>query len=112
MDNLKSFKELFESAGENTVKFKRWTCTVEKEQYSNDRIALELIDVKNGETVLVATVNIPQEKIAKDEVIIKNYSENEGILDILVKANVISKPIRMIDVGMAANGGAVCKILI
>ena len=112
MDNLKSFKELFESEAPNTVKFKRWTCTIEKGEYSNGRIALELISVKDGDPVLVATVNVPSEKIAKDEVIIKTYSENEGILDVLINAKIISTPIRTIDIRMAADGGAVCKVLI
>ena len=59
---------------------------------------------------MVASVNIPEEKIGKDEIIIKNYSENEGILDILIKANIISKPIRMVETGYVEV--PVCKLLI
>jgi len=84
-----------------------------KEKYQNDRIALEMIGTKGkykGETILVATINVPSEKIADDEVIIKNYSENEGILDVLIDAKIISKPIRQVSTGHVS--APVCKLLI
>ena len=52
-----------------------------------------------SEPVLIATVNIPTEELKDDEVIIKNYSENEGVLDVLVRAGVVSEPIRTIETG-------------
>lgn len=81
------------------VKFKRWNCVLEFGQYNNDRTAIELVDKKNGEPVLVATVNIPSEKLADDEIIIKNWSENEGILDVLKNAGIISDTIRKVPTG-------------
>ncbi len=75
------------------VKFKRWTCRIVEYGYNNGRIALELEDIKTGETVLCATVNIPEVEIPEKHVIIKNYSENEGIEEILIAAGVIdAKP--------------------
>jgi hypothetical protein len=75
-----------------------------------DRTALELVDHKTGEPVAMATVNIPEEPIEKDEVIIKNWSENEGILQALIKGGIISKPIRETKTGYAT--AYVCKLLI
>ena len=110
MDNIKTFEQLFENESQHTVRFKRWTGVIEKGQYGNGRIALSLEDTKKGETILVATINVPEEKIEKDEVIIKDYSENEGILDILIHAGIISKPVRIIETGMIT--APVCKLLI
>lgn len=110
MSKLKTFEQLFEGNAERTVKFKRWTGVIEKGKYRNDRTALSLENKKNGETILVATINIPEEVIADDEVIIKNYSENEGILDVLVAAGIVSKPIRYVDSAMIT--APICKLLI
>jgi len=81
------------------VKYKRWDCYLQFGEYNNGRTAIELIDKKNGEPVLVATVNIPQEKLDKDEIIIKNWSENEGILDVLQKAGIVGEIIRKVPTG-------------
>lgn len=49
------------------------------------------------------------EGLASDEVAIKNYSEGEGTLDILIRAGVISEPIRYITSGYIRI--PVCKLL-
>jgi len=91
------------------VKFKRYNCVIEKLAYRNERIALELIDEKNGEPVLVATVNVPEEIINADEVIVKNYSENEGILEVLIRQGIVGFPLRY---ACDNPGMPVCKLLI
>lgn len=92
-----------------TVKFKRWNCRIELGAYNNGRLAFELISIKNDEPILVATVNVPEAILRKDEVIIKNYSENEGVLEVLVKAKIISEPIGYIKTGFASS--PICRIL-
>jgi hypothetical protein len=92
-----------------TVKFKRWICFVEMGAYPNDRKAIELINAKNGEPVLVATINVPEISISEDEVIIKNYSENEGILEVLIQSKIISSPVRTIQTGFIT--APICKLL-
>jgi hypothetical protein len=59
-------------------------------KYSNGRQAIELI-CENGEPMCMATVNVPALALAKDEVIIKNYSENEGILEVLISAGIVKE---------------------
>lgn len=68
-------------------------------QYGNGRTALELIDSTDGEPVMVATVNVPDIPLEENEVIIKDYSENEGVLDCLIKEGIVSKPKRHISTG-------------
>ncbi len=58
------------------VKFKQWNCFVVRSEYrTNDRTSLTLINKNNGQEITVATVNIPEAEIEKDEVIIKNILE-------------------------------------
>jgi hypothetical protein len=74
-----------------TIKFKDWTCTLEYGVYENGRTAITLIGTgeERGEPIAVATVNIPEEKLEDDEILIKNYSENEGMYEALLKAEII-----------------------
>jgi hypothetical protein len=92
-----------------TIKFLGFNCRLERGEYNNGRLALELVDIKSDEPVAVATVNMPMEALSKDEVVIKNYSENEGILDALIKAKVISQPIRIVQSGYVSS--PICKLL-
>ncbi len=91
------------------IKFKRWTCKLAWEQYGNGRTALQLIDAEDGELVATATVNLPHIQIAPDEVIIKDYSENDGLLNVLVKAGIVE------DTGRKVKSGyvdiPVCRFL-
>ena len=48
--------------------------------YANSRKVIELFEAETGEPFCVATVNIPDAFLLKQEVVIKDYSENEGIL--------------------------------
>ena len=75
------------------VEFRGWACRVERASYGGtDRIALPLYAVEDGSPVAVATVNLPELALAADEVAIKDYSENEGILALLIAAGVVSPP--------------------
>ncbi len=95
---------------ENTiVKFKKWNCIVEKEKYRNDRIALSLLDSETGENIAMATINMPEVQLEHDEVLIKNNSENEGILSALIEAGIISNTIRLVPTGYV--NVHLCKVL-
>jgi hypothetical protein len=94
-----------------TVNFLGYECIVEKHAYkSNDRVALELYIEATREPMATATTNLPGIHLEKDEVIIKNYSENEGLYEILVEAGIISKAIRIEPTGWVEV--LVCKLLI
>ena len=72
------------------VNFLGEVCKVDLSQrYSNGRTAIELI-CEDGDPMCVASVNVPALALAKDEVIIKNYSENEGVLEALIHAGIVS----------------------
>lgn len=84
---------------QKTIKFKKWDCLIMHGKYYNGRTALELIDAEDNEPVAVATVNIPEEILEEDEVIIKDYSENEGMLDCLVENKIVTPPHRYVNTG-------------
>lgn len=78
--------------GSKTINFKSWWCFIETSKYVNDRLAIDLCDVSDGCLVLTATVNLPHNHLPDDHVFIKDYSENEGIMNILINAGIIDHP--------------------
>jgi hypothetical protein len=96
---------------EKIIQFKEWTCKLELGWYEHSgRIALDLIDAENGEPVATCTVNIPDYDLPDGYVIIKDYSENEGMLDALMNAGIVGEPKGWIQTGFVTV--PVCKLLI
>lgn len=91
------------------VIFKKWHCDIKFGQYNNKRIAMQLVDSEGP--VAVATINFPDEQLEEDEIIIKDYSENEGMLDSLIEAGIVSEPLRYTSSGYV-NCIPICKLLI
>jgi len=91
------------------VKFKMWDCDVRFHTYSNGRPAIVLIDAEDGSPIATASVNVPEEKLAIDEIAIKDYSENEGMLEVMVYAGIVSEPVRKIKSGFVTI--PICKLL-
>ena len=75
---------------------------------NNNNTYIGAVEVDSGESFMDITVNI-DEKLKEDEVSIKNYSENEGILSVLVSAGIVSKPIRIVESGWVKI--QICKLL-
>lgn len=94
-----------------TIKVNNQECEVIFEKYMNGATAINLVCLggeDDGEPYATATINIPRVKLEKDELIVKNYSENEGILDALVEANIVEDTGGKVNVGYAyAN---ICKL--
>mgnify|MGYP003108752120 CR=1 FL=1 len=103
------------------VKFKDWDCKVELGQYANGRTAITLVSsrihdedpdmmVLEGEPIATATINVPKADISDNEVIIKDWSENKGILECLMKAFIVAEPHGIIHTPGA--DASLCKLLI
>lgn len=91
------------------VKFREWDCIVQCHTYStNDRLAISLVDANTGEPVAFATKNL-EESIPKDCVMIKDYSENKGMVESLTNAGILE------DTGIRIKTGYVelnvCRIV-
>lgn len=98
------------------MRIKGYDVKAVKKQYYDGSLALVLICKEDGQTYAKASVNLDSEKhkLKKDEVIIKTYSENEGILDVLLKHKIVKKTGR--SVSLLTLGGEiqlpVIKVLI
>jgi hypothetical protein len=57
--------------------------------YGNGRPAIRLMQDDPSECIAVATVNLPERDIPDTQIAVKDYSENEGMVDTLRKAGVI-----------------------
>ena len=80
------------------VRFKDWNCVLRFNRYVNgDTVSISLVDTVDGEPVAHATVNIPG--LDFDEVTIKDYSENIGMVETLLSAGIIEKPHRAVSSG-------------
>ncbi len=80
-------------------------------KYGNGRTAIVLVDTEDNAPLLVATINVPEYiDLKDDEVIIKNYSENDGVIPILMINGVIGPALDTIPVGYAT--ATIHKLLI
>ena len=91
------------------VRFKDWSCKLHRGSYDGGQTALWLTDSFTKEPIAKCTVNLPGDNIAPDEVAIKDYSENEGMVDALVAAGVVYIPHRQISIGFVTI--PVCQLV-
>jgi len=77
-------------------------------KYPNGQTKIQLYDAEDGMPYATATSMVKMH-IDEDCVVIKNYSENEGILDSLIKAGIVSYPHSYIPSGYINL--SVCKLL-
>lgn len=92
------------------VKFKNWDCFILQGIYPNGRLALRLISKEDHEPIAVATVNVVDDNTAKDEVVIKDYSENQGMYKALLDQNIVHPAHRYTRTGYVMS--PVCKLKI
>lgn len=75
-------------------------CIIKRSKYAcNKHIALEIIEADSKEPLIIASINLTGRTMAKDEVAIKNWSENEGIRECLEQLKVIGPVLYSIPTG-------------
>jgi len=101
------------------VEFLSCKCWLKVGRYSNGRVALELVvnepgpeypDAYPDEPMATCTVNLPHVELAPDEVLIKDYSENAGMLEALTRAKIVEPTGRTVATGFVEV--PVCRLLI
>lgn len=75
--------------------FAGFDCTYHIGEYTNGGTAIRIIDANDGSAVATASVWIGN--LFNDEIAIKDYSENEGILDALIQAGIVHPPHRSVN---------------
>jgi len=68
-------------------------------RYSNNRLAITLYDPLTGERWAVATVNIPDAVLKEDEIILKDWSENEGMVNFFIENELVVNTGRLMPTG-------------
>jgi len=97
------------------VTFLDFHCDTEWGTYRNAKVALQLIatgedpDTHPGEPIATATVNT-EHRIDLDEVIVKDYFENEGMVQALIDAGVVQPEFTVVCVGGYGARCARCRL--
>ena len=73
------------------------TVYLQSRNYPSGNVRIDLIDARDHCPYMSVTVNI--EGLDENEIAIKNYSENEGILDVLVDEGIVKPPHRHVKSG-------------
>lgn len=82
------------------VEFKQWICKVNAAYYSphptedsKARKAIILTDIKDNQVIATATVNMPDYPCKANQVYVKDYSENEGMIQALICTGIVKSVI-------------------
>ena len=81
------------------TKYGEYHVSIEWGVYPNGRRAMKLMDDSNGFPIMIATVNLPGHHLEENEVFIKNWSENEGILEELQRLGVVGETLDEVPTG-------------
>ena len=78
-----------------TVQFKNWRCRLYLASYSDGNTALSMYDTEDGSAIACVSLNlVPVEpELLEDRALIylKDYSENEGMLDLLIAEGIVER---------------------
>lgn len=80
------------------TKYAKYQVKIIPKYYLNGRRALLMVDDPGGEPVASVTINCPLTRLEPGEVVVKNYSENEGMKDFLLKNKLA------VDTGRVSSG--------
>ena len=82
-----------------TIFFGGYACEMQLNRYTNGNKCISLVDTRDGGPVATATVNIEGVELPANEVMIKDYSENKGMLRALQDSNVVGRIVDVIQSG-------------
>lgn len=76
-------------------KFRNWTGEITRHQYNNGRTALIMnpepaMAMLDPSPIAVITVNLPDFPLGEDEILVKSYSENLGMIEALIQQNLVT----------------------
>jgi len=82
-----------------TIFFGGYACEMQLNHYTNGNKAISLVDTRDGSPVATATVNIEGVELSANEVMVKDYSENKGMLRALQDSKVVGRVVDVIQSG-------------
>lgn len=78
-------------------------------KYRNGQTSVQLIDAEDGQPVATASIAMPELSLEDNQIVVKDYSENEGMLDFLLENSIIEMCSEYIETGY--NISSVVKLL-
>jgi hypothetical protein len=82
-------------------KFNDEIVIVKETRYNNGRPCLQLFD-SEGFPYATATINVSKEELDTELAVIKDYSENEGMYEFLLRHNIVSLPMSHYETGFVS----------
>ena len=82
-----------------TIFFGGYACELQLNRYTNGNKCISLVDTRDGSAVATATVNLEGVELPANEVMIKDYSENKGMLRALRDSKVVENIVDVIQSG-------------
>lgn len=92
------------------LKYKKWDVVLKKDTYIDGSTCLSLVDAHDCSPIARCTAALQNEVPPDGHVFIKDWSENEGMLEFLVKNGVVEDTTDRIPTGFVKV--AVCKLLV
>ena len=92
------------------VKFMKTKCVLKFGKYAGGSTSIRLEDASSGEPFCTATVSLEHAHPGDGHVFIKDWSENEGVLNALMDAKVITGSLDRYPTGYAAAD--LCRLLV
>ncbi len=92
-----------------TIEFAGCNCHLRFDQYQKGNAIAIRLESDDCMPIATATVNIPEFPLQEGQCLIKDYAENEGILQALVEAGVV-QPVGTVPAGRAR--ATLCKLLV
>lgn len=92
-------KEIRAFLENKVVKFAGHECKPVIRPYTSGRIYMQLLDHEDGSPVARVTLDIDSIPVIDDMMIVKSYSENEGIYQSLLEAGIIKPAERKYAIG-------------
>ena len=90
------------------MRYREWDCILQKGRYIDNSIAILLVDAHDGEPITKATVAIDGANLRENQITVKDYSENEGMLDALIGIGLVTGVERRVQSGWVSV--PVCNI--
>lgn len=72
---------------------------------------IRLIHADEGDVVAKVTINVPEAELQPGEVIVKTWSENEGMLPFLLSNGIVKETGRQIILGVDCRA-VICELLV
>ena len=82
-----------------TIFFGGYACEMQLNRYTNGNKCISLVDTRDGSAVATATVNLEGVELPANEVMIKDFSENKGMLRALRDSKVVENIVDVIQSG-------------